>query len=351
MLEGRVDAVIGVDDTHRDSHAAALLDPNGGVRATLEVPSDRAGHARLLQLAAAQAPGRRVWALEGTGCYGAGLTGFLVDHGEWVVEIDRPRRPRGRNGAKSDALDAIRAGREALAREQLATPRQRGHREAIRVLHTTRSAIVDTGANARRQLKALIITAPEPLRDSLRGRTWLQQARACAGLVAAPSDPVEHRATVRALGMIAQRVLTARAEAKELEVQLRRLITAVAPVLLAQRGIGPISAAQVLISWSHPGRFRSEAAFAMLAGAAPVEASSGQVVRHRLNRGGDRQLNRALHTIVMIRQTHHGPTRAYTTRRIAQGKSERDIRRCLKRTLARQLYRLLERTAANQATT
>ena len=137
MLEGRVDAVIGVD-THRDSHAAALLDPNGGVRATLEVPSDRAGHARLLQLAAAQAPGRRVWALEGTGCYGAGLTGFLVDHGERVVEIDRPKRPRGRNGAKSDALDAIRAGREALAREHLASPRQRGHREAIRVLHTTR---------------------------------------------------------------------------------------------------------------------------------------------------------------------------------------------------------------------
>jgi transposase len=168
MLEGRIDAVIGVD-THRDTHAAALLDPNGGVRATLEVPSDQAGHARLLDLACGQAPGRRGWALEGTGCYGAGLTSFLVDHGEWVVEIDRPKRPRGRNGAKSDALDAIRAGREALARDHLATPRQRGHREAIRVLYTTRSVIVDAGANARRQLKALIITAPGPLRDRLRG--------------------------------------------------------------------------------------------------------------------------------------------------------------------------------------
>ena len=114
MLEGQVDAVIGVD-THRDRHAAALLDPNGGVRATLEVPSDRTGHARLLRLADEQAPGRRVWALEGTGCYGAGLTRFLVDQGEWVVEIDRPKRSRGRNGAKNDPLDAIRAGREALA--------------------------------------------------------------------------------------------------------------------------------------------------------------------------------------------------------------------------------------------
>jgi transposase len=349
MLEGRIDAVIGVD-THRDTHAAALLDPNGGVRATLQVPSDQAGHARLLDLACGQAPGRRVWALEGTGCYGAGLTSFLVDHGEWVVEIDRPKRPRGRNGAKSDALDAIRAGREALARDHLATPRQRGHREAIRVLHTTRSVIVDAGANARRQLKALIITAPEPLRDTLRGRPWRQQARACAALVAEPSAPVEHRATVRALRMTAQRVLAARVEAKQLEAELRTLIAAVAPALLVQRGIGPISAAQVLISWSHRGRFRSEAAFAMLAGAAPVEASSGQVVRHRLNRGGDRQLNRALHTIVMIRQTHHGPTRAYTSRRIAEGKSQRDIRRCLKRTVARQLYRLLERTATDHPT-
>ncbi len=134
MLEGQVDAVIGVD-THRDTHAAALLDPNGGLRATLEVPSDQAGHARLLQLADEQVPGRRVWALEGTGCYGAGLTRFLVDQGEWVVEIDRPKRPRGRHGAKSDVLDAIRAGREALARDHLTTPRQRGHREALRVLH------------------------------------------------------------------------------------------------------------------------------------------------------------------------------------------------------------------------
>ena len=118
-----------------------------------------------------------------------------------------------------------------------------------------------------------------------------------------------------------------------------------APALLAQPGIGPITAAQVLISWSHPGRLRSEAAFAMLAGAAPIEASSGQVVRHRLNRGGDRQLNRALHTIVMLRERYHQPTKRSVARRTAKGKSHREIRRCLKRTLARQLFRLLARTA------
>jgi transposase len=325
MLEGRIDAVIGSTPTATPRRCAAGSQRRrtghaGGAK--------RPGRACPAAGPGLRAPGRRVWALEGTGCYGAGLAGFLVDHGEWVVEIDRPKRPRGRNGAKSDALDAIRAGREALARDHLATPRQRGHREAIRVLHTTRTAIVDAGANARRQLKALIITAPEPLRDTLRGRSWLQQARACAALVVVPSDPVEHRATVRALRMTAQRALGARVEATQLEAELRTLIAAVAPALLIQPGIGPISAAQVLISWSHRGRFRSEAAFAMLGGAAPVEASSGQIIRHRLNRGGDRQRNRALHTIVMIRQTHHQPTRTYTSRRVAQGKSQRDIRRC-----------------------
>jgi transposase len=313
MLEGKVDPVIGVD-THRDTHAAAILDPNGGVRAHLVVTADQAGHARLLAVAAQRAPGRRVWALEGTGSYGAGLTTFLSTQGERVVEIDRPKRPRGRTGAKSDPLDAIRAGREALARDQLAAPRQRGQREALRVLHITRSQLVQVGSDARRHLKALIVTAPEPLRQTLRRRSWLQQARACAALQAAPSDSVEVRATVHALRLTAQRLLAAYAEAAELTQQLRALITAMAPGLLDQPGVGPISAAQVLLAWSHPGRIRSEAAFAMLAGAAPVEASSGQVTRHRLNRGGDRQLNRALHTTVMIRQLHHAPTTAYTVR-------------------------------------
>ena len=204
MLEGKVDHVIGVD-THRDAHAAAILDRNGGLVAQLEVPSSQDGYQALLSLVAERAPGRRCWALEGTGSYGAGLASFLVDQGEWVVEIDRPKRPRGRNGAKSDALDAIRAGREALSREQLASPRQRGHREALRVLQLTRSGAVKVAADARRQLKALLVTAPEPLRAVLRGGTWLTQARACATLQAEPAGSVEDRATVQALRLTAQR--------------------------------------------------------------------------------------------------------------------------------------------------
>jgi transposase len=259
-----------------------------------------------------RAPGRRCWALEGTGCYGAGLASFLADHGEWVVEIDRPKRT-GRTQAKSDALDAIRAGREALSREQLACPRQRGQREALRVLQLTRAGAVKVAADARRHLKALLVTAPEPLRAGLAGGTWLRQARACAALTAQPSDAVEYRATVRALRATAE--LAAHQEAKQLGRELSTLARAVAPALLARPGVGPVTATQVLISWSHPGRLRSEAAFAMLVGAAPIEASSGRVVRHRLNRGGDRQLRRALHTIVMLRERCHEPTRRYVAHR------------------------------------
>jgi len=213
------------------------------------------------------------------------------------------------------------------------------------VLQLARSGAVKVSADARRHLKALLVTAPEPLRAGLRDGTWLRQARACAALSAQPSDPVEYRATVRALRVTAERALAAHHEAIQLAKELGTLARAVAPALLAQPGIGPITAAQVLISWSHPGRLRSEAAFAMLAGAAPIEASSGQVVRHRLNRGGDRQLNRALHTVVMLRERYHQPTKRYVARRTAEGKSRREIRRCRKRTVARQLFRLLARTA------
>jgi hypothetical protein len=162
MLEGRIEHVIGVD-THRDSHAAAVLDPTGGLLAQVQTPASQAGYEQLLGFVAERAPGRRCWALEGTGCYGAGLASFLLDHGEWVVEIDRPKRT-GRTQAKSDALDAIRAGREALSRDQLACPRQRGQREALRVLQLTRAGAVKVAADARRHLKALLVTAPEPLR-------------------------------------------------------------------------------------------------------------------------------------------------------------------------------------------
>jgi transposase len=164
----------------------------------------------------------------------------------------------------------------------------------------------------------------------------------CAALVVSKGGPAEQRATLLVLRSTAERLLTAEQQAGELEREIRKLLDAMAPLLLAEPGVGPFAATQVLLAWSHPGRVRSDAAFAMLCGAAPLPASSGRTVRHRLNRGGDRQLNRALHTIAVCRERHYEPTKRYVARRIAEGKTIREIRRCLKRAIARRLYRLLE---------
>lgn len=346
MLAGAVDFVIGVD-THRDSHTAAALDAvSGGVIEHVTVPTDAFGYRRLLAFAEEHSPGRRVWAIEGTGSYGSGLTTSLLEHGERVVEIDRPARPARRDGAKSDDLDAVRAAREALARPHLAAPRARGDREALRVLTTARQGAVVARTKAIGQLKALIVNAPQSLRDQLRGGTTDEQLQRCARLRTLPSHSIEHRATVRAIRGTARRALALEAEAAEYETELEELVIAICPVLLDQPGIGTITAAQFLISWSHAGRIRSQAAFASLAGAAPIPASSGSTTRYRLNRAGDRQLNRALHTVALTRLRIHEPTKAYAARRTQQGKTSREIKRCLKRAIAREVYRLMQAHAA-----
>lgn len=187
------------------------------------------------------------------------------------------------------------------------------------------------------------MSAPEELRAKLRDLPTKQQVAVCAALRDRPTKSLEHRMTARALRCTARRVQALQAEAEELLAELERLVAAIAPWLLEAFGVGPVSAAQLLVSWSHAGRFRSEAAFAALAGTNPIPASSGQVTRYRLNRGGDRQLNRALHTILLVRLRIDPDTRTYMARRTAEGKSRRDAKRCLRRVIARQLYRLLER--------
>jgi transposase len=237
-----------------------------------------------------------------------------------VVEVDRPKRP-ARRGGKTDALDAVRAAREALGQERPAVPRRRGDREALRVLLATRQGAVVARTCAINQLKALIVGAPEELRAELRGYSTSGQVGYCAALRDRPARSLEHRMTVRALRCTAQRVRLLAAEAAELEGEITKLVRAAAPWLLELPGMGPLSAAQVLVSWSHAGRLRSEAAFAALAGVSPIPASSGQVTRHRLNRGGDRRLNRALHTVAVVRLRDDPATRAYAARRRAEGKA------------------------------
>jgi transposase len=342
MLADGVEFVVGVD-THKQAHTAAMVDRLGGVGETFEFSADPSGYRSVL--GRVEAHGRvRVWAVEGTGSYGAGLTGFLQDCGERVVEVERPGRPARRNGAKSDAIDAIRAARQVLASKDLIEPRRGGEREAVRVLLATRNGAVVARTKALNGLQALVVTAPERLRSRLRGLSTTQLTRQASRLRLSAAQPIEDQATVRAMRACARRAIACGQEADELEAELKRILTDQVPHLLAEPGVGPISAAAIYLAWSHHGRIRNDAAFAALAGVAPIPASSGQTTRHRLNRGGDRQLNRALHTITLSRLSCHPETKTYATRRLTEGKTSREIRRCLKRHLARRIYKLLEHT-------
>jgi transposase len=341
MLADDVAYVIGVD-THADSPTLALLEATSQrTRGQLTIPACRRGYRQALRLARRRAPGSRAWAIKGTGCYGAGLARFLASRGEGVLEVERPQR-EGRGGRlKSDALDAERAARQVLAGAAGALPRLGAEAQALRALLTTREGAVSASTAALNGLRALLVSAPPELRERLQGRSRAALLEACAGLRPGPEDS-ERAACALALRSLALRVRRLQEEAGELERELARRVQQLAPTLLARRGIGPICAATLLVAWSHPGRLRSEAAFARIAGVAPIPASSGKVVRHRLDRGGDRRLNRALHTIVLSRRRLDPETKAYIARRVAEGKSEREAVRCLKRYLARSLFRLLE---------
>ena len=210
-----------------------------------------------------------MWAIEGTGSYGSGLTTFLLEQGEWVVEIDRPARPARRNGAKSDELDAVRAAREALAREHLAQPRRRGEREAMRVLLATRQGAVLSRTRATTALHALVVKALEGIRNQLRHLDTDALLSRCARLRTGPSQSIEHRATITALRSTARRALVCEAEAADLESALELLVSSEGRELLTEPCVGVVSAAAIFNAWSHRGRIRTEAAFGMLSGAAP----------------------------------------------------------------------------------
>jgi transposase len=342
MLADELDYVVGVD-THRDEHVVAVLAaPAGAVIAKLAVPANARGYREALDFAEQYASGARVWAVEGAGHYGAGLARFLSGHGEPVLEISRQPRGERRLRGKDDSLDAIGTARTALASETLALPRCGERREALRLLLIARRSAVDVRREALVQLRSVIVTAPERLREDLRGLPAGRLLERCSRLRRSGSMSVDELATRLVLRSLARRIEAATAEAAELERELLGHVRALAPQLLDEPGVGPVVAAQVIVAWSHRGRLRSEAAFARLAGVAPIPASSGQTTRHRLSRGGDRQLNRALHTIVLHRRQHDPATKDYIAQRIAEGKSRRDATRLLKRYLARHLYRLLQ---------
>ncbi len=332
---------IGVD-THKHMHVAVALDRFGTQLGSREVATTESGYRSLL--AWALELGLPAFAVEGSGSYGAGLVRFLQLAGVAIWACERPRRRERRRG-KSDLIDAALAARRLLSGDGLCLPRGGGRREELRLLMIERRSAIQARTAALNQLSAIVVTAPEPLRQRLGRLSGERLAGAAARL--RPGDDVR-TAVVHRLGRRAERLSH---EVTEVDRRLLEILTEVAPALLAECGVGPVCAAQLLVSSGDPNRMASEASFAALAGTSPLEASSGQQRRHRLNRGGDRQLNRALHVIALARIHHHAETTAYYQRLLAAGKTAREARRCVKRALARYFYRRLRELPTPALTT
>ena len=350
---------LGVD-THADAHVAGVIDFLGRHLGQSSFETTVAGFKALLAWAATFGP-VALAGVEGTGAYGAGLARFLAAEGITVVEVDRPDRKTRRDQGKSDPIDAYAAARAAASGRAAGTPKTRtGDVESVRVLRVARTGAVRARAKALTQLKALIVTAPDALRAQLRGLDGARLVTTCARLrptrdEAPVSSPFAKRAprpgrlvdptaaTKRSLASIAARVQLLDDEITELDDDLHTLLTTLAPTLLAINGVGLESAGQLLVTaGDNPERIRTEAAFAHLCGVAPIPASSGRTDRHRLHRGGDRAANAALYRIVLCRLRHDPATQAYVARRIATGKSKKDIIRCLKRYIAREIYTAIQ---------
>jgi len=331
---------VGVD-THKDTHVAAARDQLGRRLGTTQVPASSAGYAQLLSWAGALGE-VAAWGVEGTGSYGAGLARFLAGHGQRVVEVNRPDRQARRRRGKSDAVDADAAARAVQAGEATGVPKaQDGVVEMLRALRAARQTAVKARTQAINALKGLLVTAPAELREQLGGLPTGRLVGAAAelelGTLTTPTAAV--RLALRGLG---QRYQHLDAEIALLTEQLDALTARHAPKLRDLHGVGPDCAAALLIAaGDNPRRLHSEAAFAALCGTSPVEASSGKTRRHRLNRGGDRQANAALHRVVVVRLRWHQPTRDYATRRTTQGKTSKEILRCLKRYVAREVFAVL----------
>ncbi len=347
MVTEVVDAVIG-GDTHKDTHTLEMVSPVGATIACVVIDNDVAGFETALAWIGEHAPGPRlVVGLEGTRSYGIALARALTHAGFTVVEVEQPKRQQRRGRGKSDPIDAHLAALQVLRMdvERLPMARADGDREALRILLVGRRELSDTQTRNKNQLKALLHAGDDVERALASGH--LSDAR-LAGIIRRRASATETRVQAIRRGearRLAQAIRDAERELAVNNKQLRQIVESLAPGLLARYGIGPVTAAQAIISWSHVGRCRTEAAFAALAGASPVPASSGKVVRYRLSRGGDRHLNSALHTIAMTRWRGCPRTAAYVARRRAEGKGDGEIRRLLKRYIARELFRALNAAA------
>jgi transposase len=335
--------VIGGVDTHKDVHVAAVIDERGKILDTKSFPATPGGYRELLSWLGSFGELVKV-GVEGTGAYGAGLARHLGKEGVEVVEVNRPNRQARRRRGKSDTVDAEAAARAALNGEAVVVPKTQGSVvESIRVLRVAFTSARNSRTRVALQIRDLIVTAPDVLEDVLGTLAADQRvARAARFQVTGDvADPVV--GTKLALRTLARRYQALSAEMAELEAVLDDLTARANPALRGAKGVGPDVAAILLsAAGDNPERLKSEAAFAAMCGVSPIEASSGKTVRHRLNRSGNRQANHALWRIVMVRLSTGDPaTKAYVERRTAEGKSLREIVRCLKRYVAREVYRHL----------
>ena len=341
-LAARTEIVIGVD-THKHAHVAVALDELGGRLGQLEFPTTGAGLAEV-QAWAVGLGAVLAWGIEGTGSWGAGLARAVTAAGGLVIEVNRPdRQTRRQLGGKSDPIDAEAAARAVLAGQVRVIPKAGdGLIEAIRLTRSTRASAIKARTAAWNQLRSHLVTAPTELRDRLEALTPARLRRACVNVrPGAGLCGVDH--AKRILRRLARRIEALNTEIRELDRELSALTHAAAPELLAEHGVGPdIAAALLIAAGDNPQRLHSEAAFAALCGANPIPASSGKTNRHRLNRGGDRQANAALHRIIVVRLRTHPETRDYMARHVApNGANKRHVMRCLKRHLARRLFPLV----------
>jgi len=333
--------ITGGVDTHADVHVAAALDRIGGLLGVREFPATAAGYADLLEWLGEFGSVTLV-GIEGTGSYGAGLARYMAGAGVRVVEVDRADRQDRHRQGKSDPLDAVSAARAAQSGRASGAPKGRdGAVEAIRALMVAKRSARHERTQAINQARALILTGPDELRARFAGHSTAALAAAIAALRPRPGN-VPGYATRVALRELGRRVQFLDAQLERLDELIGPLVTARAPGLLSLHGVGPDTAALLLVAaGDHPERLRSESSWAHLCGVAPIPASSGKTSRHRLNRGGNREANSALWRIVITRLKSHPATRAYLERRSKEGLSKREIIRCLKRYVAREVYHQL----------
>ncbi|MDD5093111.1 MAG: IS110 family transposase [Dehalococcoidia bacterium] len=332
--------IVGVD-THKDEHVAVAITKLGARIGQRNVPTTMVGYMSLEGWANSLGE-IDAFGIEGTGSYGAGLSRFLSDRGHRIIEVNRPDRSTRRRIGKSDPTDAEMAARAVLAGVAREEPKSGVDTvEMIRMIKSAKDSAMKARTQSINQMKALVFTSPVELRSALRDLTASQLIARCARwrpgkLLTVPS------AAKYTLWSLARRHIQLTREIEALDVHLARLTAVFAPGLTQSFGIGPDTAAALLITaGSNPERLKSEASFAALCGVNPIPASSGKTNRHRLNRGGDRRANAAIHRIVIVRLRYDERTKAYLKRRTEEGKTKTEVIRCLKRYVSREVFAIL----------